>query len=413
MDQQFLGFIDFENEHGFSVQVGVKYEWKPVSCSHCSGLGHTTEKCRKNTKGKQEWVVKEDKRLKQKTIDEGGFMEVTKGYKVADTAATKETLKVDYAFQGLEQEEQQDSELGMIGDQPNERWCFSSNIAWHAGRKIVIAWNLLRFIVDIIRCTSQVMHLRIVTADGIFDSYLTVVYASNSRIERRELWRDVCELAPIGKWCLMGDFNEILSKEERIGHRVKSNPDDHFLNCVNQCQLKDVKFSGNFFTWSNKQHGEDRIYFKIDRILANQSWLNAYENAEATFLNEELFDHSPKVLTLYPHLNGGIKPFKYFRMWKSHSKYDRRLEEIWKQSIGGSKMFQVVSRMKLFKAILKDINKEGYMDLQASTATAKANLDNIQTRLQQNPLDFELHNEEKVAWERYVKVQQDYVSFLR
>ncbi|XP_060974138.1 uncharacterized protein LOC133039294 [Cannabis sativa] len=379
MDQQFLGFIDFENEHGFSVQVGVKYEWKPVSCSHCSGLGHTTEKCRKNTKGKQEWVVKEDKRLKQKTIDEGGFMDVTKGYKVADTAATKETLKVDYAFQGLEQEEQQDSELGMIRDQPNERWCFSSNIAWHAGRKIVIAWNLLRFIVDIIRCTSQVMHLRIVTADGIFDSYLTVVYASNSRIERRELWRDVCELAPIGKWCLMGDFNEILSKEERIGHR----------------------------------HGEDRIYFKIDRILANQSWLNAYENAEATFLNEELFDHSPKVLTLYPHLNGGIKPFKYFRMWKSHSKYDRRLEEIWKQSIGGSKMFQVVSRMKLFKAVLKDINKEGYMDLQAFTAMAKANLDNIQTRLQQNPLDFELHNEEKVAWERYVKVQQDYVSFLR
>ncbi|XP_030478095.1 uncharacterized protein LOC115695145 [Cannabis sativa] len=251
-------------------------------------------------------------------------------------------------------------------------WRFSSNIAWHAGGKIVIAWNPLRFIVDIIRCTSQLMHLRIGTTNGIFDSYLTVIYASNSRNERRDLWRDVCELAPNGKWCLMGDFNDILSKEERIGHRVRSYPDDDFLNCVNQCHLEDVKFSGNFFTWSNKKHGDDRIYSKIDRILANQAWLNAYENAEATFLNEGLFDHSPGILTLYPHLNGGIKPFKYFRMWKSHSKYERSLEEIWNQPIGGSKMFQVVSRLKLFKGVLKDINKERYMDLQAATAKAKS-----------------------------------------
>uniref|UniRef100_A0A803PZW9 Uncharacterized protein n=1 Tax=Cannabis sativa TaxID=3483 RepID=A0A803PZW9_CANSA len=318
MDQQFPGFIDFENEHGFNVQVGVKYEWKPVN------------------------------------------------------------------FVGLLETRVKAPKLGNLYSNVFAGWCFSSNIAWYAGGKIVIAWNPLRFIVDIIRCTSQLMHLRIVTVDGIFDSYLTVIYASNSQNERRDLWRDVCELAPNGKWCLMGDFNEILSKEERIAHRVKSYPNDDFLNCVNECHLEDVKFSGNFFTWSNKKHGEDQIYSKIDRILTNQTWLNAYENVEATFLSEGLFDHCPRILTL-------------------------DLETAYR----GSKMFQVVSRMKLFKRVLKDINKEGYMDLQAATTTAKANLDNIQTRLQQSPLNFELHNEEKEARERYVKVQQDYVSFLK
>ncbi|KAM6596623.1 hypothetical protein CsatA_007147 [Cannabis sativa] len=299
MDQHFPGFIEFENEHGFNIQVGIKYEWKPVIYTHFSGLGHKVEECRKNNKGKQEWIVKEDKRLSVKKIDEDGFMEVSKGSKATARKGTTEAVIVENAFRVLNMHNKlQNYEVGVVGDQSEEvdfvslletrvkapklgnlysnvfaGWCFSSNIAWHAGGKIVIAWNPLRFIVDIIRCTSQLMHLKVITIDGIFDSYLKVIYASNNRNERRELWKDVIELNPKGRWCMMGDFNEILSKEERIGNRVRSSPGEEFLNCVNQCQMEDVKYSGNFFTWSNKQHGEDRIYSKIDIILANQAWL--------------------------------------------------------------------------------------------------------------------------------------------
>ncbi|XP_030494775.2 uncharacterized protein LOC115710555 [Cannabis sativa] len=74
--------------------------------------------------------------------------------------------------------------------------------------------------------------------------------------------------------------------------------------------------------------------------MANQSWINKYDHAEAVYLNEWLFDHSFCILTLYPGLACGKKPFKYFRMWKSHPKYEGYLKETWSQRIEGTVMFQ-------------------------------------------------------------------------
>ncbi|KAM6566544.1 hypothetical protein CsatA_025672 [Cannabis sativa] len=318
--------------------------------------------------------------------------------------------KVD--FVGLLETRVKAPKLGALYLNVFANWCFSSNIAWHGGGKIVIAWNPGRFNVDILKCTSQLMHLKLTTIEG-FDSLVTVVYASNNRNERKVLWRDLCELKTNEHWLWMGDFNDIVAKDERIGQRVKTHPDTEFLQCVNECQVEDVKASGSFYTWSNKQHGDDRIYSKIDRIMANQTWINKYESAEAVFLNEGIFDHTPSLLTLYPNVISGKKPFKYFKMWKSHPRYESDLREIWRQSVNGSKMFQVVTKMKQFKVRLKEINKEGFMDLQTSVTRAKIDLDCIQNQLQKSPLDSNLHMLEKEARGKMIKVQGDYNSFLQ
>uniref|UniRef100_A0A803Q7S4 DUF4283 domain-containing protein n=1 Tax=Cannabis sativa TaxID=3483 RepID=A0A803Q7S4_CANSA len=295
MDQKFPDFLEFENEFGSTTTVMLKYEWKPVACTHCSGFGHTAEECRKHSNGKPQWVMKKDNR-KQVETDAEGFVKVTRN-----------KSKAEY----------------------NE-----SEVAGKKGAS-------------------------------------TMIYAANNRVERRVLWKDLNDLNTSENWLLMGDFNDILAKEEMIGFRVKSYPDSDFLQCVNSCGLEDVKSSGNFFIWSNKQSGEDRIYSKIDRILANQTWINRYEYAEAVFLNEGIFDHSPGILTLYLGIVRGKKPFKYFRMWKSHPKYELALNEIWKSEIRGSKMYQVVSKMKQLKVKLKEINREGFSDLHSALIVVK------------------------------------------
>uniref|UniRef100_A0A803QNJ8 Reverse transcriptase domain-containing protein n=1 Tax=Cannabis sativa TaxID=3483 RepID=A0A803QNJ8_CANSA len=245
--------------------------------------------CKRAAPAKQQWIVKKDNR-KTTDIDEDGFIRVSKGKKVD--------------FVGLLETRVKAPKLGALYSNVFDGWCFSSNIAWHPGGKITIAWNPHRFCVDIVKCTSQLMHLRMSTIEG-FNSFLTVVYASNNRTERHILWKDLCGLYTDEYWCIMGDFNDILAKEERVGQRVRTYPDSEFLSCVNFCKLEDVKASGNFFTWSNKQPGADRIYSKIDRVMANQAWINKYECAEAVFLNEGLFDHSPSILSLHPHVVGG------------------------------------------------------------------------------------------------------------
>ncbi|KAM6542830.1 hypothetical protein CsatB_007277 [Cannabis sativa] len=412
MDQSLPDMVDFENEFGMNTTIGIKYEWKPVSCSHCSGVGHFAAECKKNSNGTQQWIIKKDNR-KQGQVDDEGLTKVTNSRKgvVRGTINGSDGASgkiVQNSFQALGEE---DVNLEAVEEYPimvntgggSPLFLMDKLLCWNVrgannqhkqqlikqfinsqkvdfvglletrvkapklGGKIVIAWNPWRFTVDILKCTSQLMHLKLSTVEG-YDSFLTVVYASNSRVERRILWKDLMDLNTAKKWLLMGDFNDILAKEERVGHRVKFYPHVEFVNCVNSYLLQDVKASGNFFTWSNKQHGEDRIFSKIDRILANQTWINKYELAEAVYLNEGLFDHTPAILSLHPDLVSGKKPFKYFKMWKSHPKYDSCLKEVWDRPVVGTKMFQVISKMKQFKLKLKEINKEGFHDLHAAVS---------------------------------------------
>uniref|UniRef100_A0A803NGV8 Zinc knuckle CX2CX4HX4C n=1 Tax=Cannabis sativa TaxID=3483 RepID=A0A803NGV8_CANSA len=85
MNQELPGLLEFDDEYGMLTRVGVKYEWKPISCSNCFGMGHGAAECRKSSKPKQEWVVKDDKRknVDKNQVDDEGFQKVTKGKSVA------------------------------------------------------------------------------------------------------------------------------------------------------------------------------------------------------------------------------------------------------------------------------------------------------------------------------------------
>uniref|UniRef100_A0A803P6D8 DUF4283 domain-containing protein n=1 Tax=Cannabis sativa TaxID=3483 RepID=A0A803P6D8_CANSA len=52
MDKKLPEMLEFEDEQGWNSSIGVKYEWKPSICTHCSGLGHIADDCRKGKVGK-------------------------------------------------------------------------------------------------------------------------------------------------------------------------------------------------------------------------------------------------------------------------------------------------------------------------------------------------------------------------
>lgn len=77
-------------------------------------------------------------------------------------------------------------------------------------------------------------------------------------------------------WCMLGDFNAVISPEEIyfLGRQVVKD-----LNMTNlECLLNDLKMlhhpaSGCFFTWSNKRV-EDFQCRKLDRIVENDTWID-------------------------------------------------------------------------------------------------------------------------------------------
>jgi len=53
----------------------------------------------------------------------------------------------------------------------------------------------------------------------------------------------------------MGDFNCPLNPDERVGALVRNGELMDFRACVQHCDMEDIPFAGNFYTWSNKQSG--------------------------------------------------------------------------------------------------------------------------------------------------------------
>lgn len=72
-------------------------------------------------------------------------------------------------------------------------------------------------------------------------------------------------------WIMCGDFNYVMNTEERIGSDVREMEMRDTLICMQHFAMTDIKSSGNFFTWNNKNQGNARVFSKLDRVLDNPS----------------------------------------------------------------------------------------------------------------------------------------------
>ncbi|XP_062104535.1 uncharacterized protein LOC133815746 [Humulus lupulus] len=282
-------------------------------------------------------------------------------------------------------------------------WCSTSNNAWHKGGRIMVSWNPSIFLVNIIQCTSQLMHLGVTTVSDNECFLVTFVYAFNEESGRNVLWADLKELSATMRypWLLLGDFNDILSVEERIGGGTP-HCTGAFKECMDFCQMEDIKFSGAFFTWNNKQGPDTRLYSKIDRVMGNQAWLDRYQNAEVKFMNEGSFDHCPALLQVYPEVKSGKKPFRYFRMWQKAPGFHEKLQEVWQEQLFGAPMHQLVQKLKSLKIKLKELNRLQVGDIHLADYLTLQELLSCQSELQLNPRDKELIIKEKKAQESRV-----------
>ena len=93
-------------------------------------------------------------------------------------------------------------------------------------------------------------------------------------------------------WFCCGDFNEILSCDEKLGGRQRTQHQmEGFRQAVNLCGFQDLGLYGPTFTWCNMQKGEDRIYLRLDKAFATTKWLNHFGNSRVHHLVKSTSDH--------------------------------------------------------------------------------------------------------------------------
>lgn len=298
-------------------------------------------------------------------------------------------------------------------------WRFENNYSEAAGGRIWLLWSSNISVVVYLK-TDQMILCGVMDPVSGTNCTMVFIYARNSGMERRNLWRDLVSassnpLVTASPFVVMGDFNQILTAAEHFSIQPYELPVrgmEKFQQFLGESNLSDMDIRGTFFSWSNRRV-EDPILRKLDRVLCNDKWRDSFPGAVSVFEAPGDSDHSPAVIHFSESSQARKCSFKYFSFLSSHPSFLSELRKVWEESIPvGSKMFSLGQRPQRAKATCKRLNREGFGNIQQKAKDALSSLKEIQEQLLSSPTDA-LFRQEFVArkrWKFFEEAQEIFFS---
>ncbi|XP_074315490.1 uncharacterized protein LOC141651689 [Silene latifolia] len=291
--------------------------------------------------------------------------------------------------------------LNRIANNVCYNWNYITNTSMHIGGRIWVLWRDGRITLDVIDMEAQYIHTKIKVKHTNQEFTATFIYGFNKIEERVPLWNALVRLTVNGPWIVLGDFNNVMYANERLGKLVRDDEMLPFQSTVSTCDLHDLKTTGAFFTWNNKQPSETRVFSRIDRVLVNGDWLTQWPDWYAHYLPEGSFDHCLYIIAHGNCVGGKRKPFKFYNMWTKVKDFDILVKENWHIYVTGSPMFRVVRKHKLLKPALRGLNRALFSDIERNADVAFHLLTDCQLQLQSNSMNTILMDKEREIRETY------------
>ncbi|XP_061364098.1 uncharacterized protein LOC133307586 [Gastrolobium bilobum] len=104
-----------------------------------------------------------------------------------------------------------------------------------------------------------------------------------------------------------------------------------FSTILEDCNVADLGYTSSPFTWQGPKWGHlDRIFKRLDRIVANLDWRMKYDGAKVTNLPRIHSDHNPVILKFFEtKSNDSKRPFRFVSAWQEHPGFNCLMESAW------------------------------------------------------------------------------------
>ena len=210
------------------------------------------------------------------------------------------------------------------------------------------------------------------TDDGFQWAY-TGVYGPVERNKLELFWEELGSVKGLweGPWCIGGDFNMVLSPNERNKGGRLSQSMRRFSEVMNELGLRDLPLQGGPFTWRGGLNNQ--CMSRLDRFLVTTDWESRFSNAIQSTFPRPVSDHCPVLLDSEGILSGPI-PFRFEIMWLKFDGFKDLLRGWWQNlHFSGFFSFVLASKVKALKGILRVWNKEvfGRVEVQKKEALSR------------------------------------------
>ena len=207
------------------------------------------------------------------------------------------------------------------------------------------------------------------TEDG-FQWAFTRVYGPVERNKSELFWEELGSVKGLreGPWCIGGDFNMVLSPNERNKGSRFSHSMRRFSEVMNELGLRDLPLQRGPFTWRGGLNNQ--CMSRLDRFLVTANWESQFSNSTQSTLPRPVSDHCP-ILLDSEGINSGPMPFRFELMWLKFDGFKDLLRGWWQSlHFSGSFSFVLASKVKALKGILRVWNKEvfGRVEVQKKEA---------------------------------------------
>jgi hypothetical protein len=207
-------------------------------------------------------------------------------------------------------------------------------------------------------------------------------------------------------WLVFGDFNMVLSSDEKVGgNPIDYNITDQFRTTLDACDLIDLGYVGDNFTWHNRQDEPNYIQARLDRFCASSNWVYHFSFYKNNHLLRYGSDHNPILLNFSSNFPGRHSQSNYYskkfeQMWIKDEECYRLIKECWQG--------QDPNLQQKLQATLENLHKWGHNKfgilpkrikaaqkdlLQLQATNNKGSLMGL-VRSKEKELDDLLHNEE-------------------
>ncbi|KAH0771764.1 hypothetical protein KY290_015745 [Solanum tuberosum] len=179
----------------------------------------------------------------------------------------------------------------------------------------------------------------------------TIVYAKCSAGERLELWDELYSInynlsMP---WLVGGDFNVILSNEEKIGGLPVYPQEVEDFACCN--------------THWNGRSDEECIFKRLDRVLYNQDLNELLGYIELQHLSRTGSDHALLLLSCVGCDQNVSRPFRFLKFWTERDDFKEVVKEFWGSTLNSDIFIDWKLKMKRTKLAFSKWSKENFGDI--------------------------------------------------
>ena len=149
-------------------------------------------------------------------------------------------------------------------------------------------------------------------------------------------------------WLCAGDFNEIVSNNEKLGGSNRSHSQMQlFRDVLDECGFIDLGYVGSPFTWQKHFADGHSIRERLDRGMANNEWFLKFAGTKIHHLSSNNSDHCP--LWIIPdglEVPQVTKPFRFEEMWLVDRGCTEIVEAVWAVPDEAEPAVKVIKKIK-------------------------------------------------------------------